>query len=151
MDNCRLEYEKLKSKCKEMEPSIGSRVVITMPLITEDGRPVETSRSNNGELPETEKCGGVNGYAEGSITDAELPESGSGGTEGLMQSKKEPLIESKPVDQTVVQWKLSLHQIGRYVKSNRSCYVLGQVKFLPGQEFLVKEQIGSDTRHLDLP
>jgi hypothetical protein len=115
-----------------MEPSIGSGVVITMPLITEDGRPVESSRSNNSpeSLPQSEKSVGENGDA-------------GGPTQTI---KEQPLIGSEPVDKAVVQWKLSLHQIGRYVKSNWSCYVLGQVKILSGWELHAKESTGSDTR-----
>lgn len=113
MDICRLEYERLKSKCKEMEPSVGSGVVITMPLIQEDGRPVETFRSNNSpeKVPETEQPEDVNedvnGNAEVSVADAKGP---------TQTEKEEPLIKSEPVNEVVVQWKLSLHQIGRYVE-----------------------------------
>ncbi|KAJ4775555.1 Ypt/Rab-GAP domain of gyp1p superfamily protein [Rhynchospora pubera] len=103
----RLEYEKLKSKCKEMEPSVGSGVVITMPLITEDGRPVETLRSNNG--PE-------------SVLETQQPEVITGDAEGPSRTEKvEPVIESEPVDAAVVQWKLTLHQIGLdVVRTDRS-------------------------------
>jgi hypothetical protein len=115
-----------------MEPSIGSGVVITMPLIAEDGRPVESSRSNNSpeSLPESEKDEGVNGDAEGPT----------------QTKKEEPVIGSEPVDQAVVQWKLSLHQIGRYAKSNSGHYVLGQVKILLGWELHAKESAVSDAR-----
>ncbi|KAJ3691495.1 hypothetical protein LUZ61_020659 [Rhynchospora tenuis] len=118
----RLEYEKLKSKCKEMEPSVGSGVVITMPLITEDGRPVEISRSNNGpeSVPETQQSEVVTGDAEGSATEADDPEGVNG--EGTSRTEKvEPVIESELVDAAVVQWKLTLHQIGLdVVRTDRS-------------------------------
>ncbi|KAF3341177.1 TBC1 domain family member 15 isoform X2 [Carex littledalei] len=110
----RLEYERLKSKCKEMEPSVGSGVVITMPLIQENGRPVETFRSNNSpeKVPETEQPEDVNGNAEVSVADAKDP---------TQTEKEEPLIKSEPVDEAVVQWKLSLHQIGLdVVRTDRS-------------------------------
>lgn len=44
----RLEYEKLKSKCREMDTTVGSGRVITMPVITEDGQPIEDPNSNGG-------------------------------------------------------------------------------------------------------
>ncbi|XP_044421573.1 TBC1 domain family member 15 isoform X2 [Triticum aestivum] len=52
----RLEYEKLKTKCREMDTTVGSGRVITMPVITEDGQPIEDPNStgeqqtNNGPL-----------------------------------------------------------------------------------------------------
>uniref|UniRef100_A0A453Q038 Rab-GAP TBC domain-containing protein n=1 Tax=Aegilops tauschii subsp. strangulata TaxID=200361 RepID=A0A453Q038_AEGTS len=56
--NCdnREEYEKLKTKCREMDTTVGSGRVITMPVITEDGQPIEDPNStgeqqtNNGPL-----------------------------------------------------------------------------------------------------
>lgn len=46
----RLEYEKLKTKCREMDTTVGSGRVITMPVITEDGQPIEDPNST-GEQP----------------------------------------------------------------------------------------------------
>ncbi|CAM0942891.1 unnamed protein product [Alopecurus aequalis] len=47
----RLEYEKLKTKCREMDTTVGSGRVITMPVITEDGQPIEDPESNGGARP----------------------------------------------------------------------------------------------------
>nr|CAB3448283.1 unnamed protein product [Digitaria exilis] len=44
----RLEYEKLKTKCREMDTTVGSGRVITMPVITEDGQPIENPNSDGG-------------------------------------------------------------------------------------------------------
>lgn len=44
----RLEYEKLKTKCREMDTTVGSGRVITMPVITEDGQPIEDPNSEGG-------------------------------------------------------------------------------------------------------
>ncbi|EMS57693.1 hypothetical protein TRIUR3_15590 [Triticum urartu] len=50
-------YEKLKTKCREVGTTVGSGRVITMPVITEDGQPIEDPNSNgeqqtnNGPLP----------------------------------------------------------------------------------------------------
>uniref|UniRef100_A0A0E0NML7 Rab-GAP TBC domain-containing protein n=1 Tax=Oryza rufipogon TaxID=4529 RepID=A0A0E0NML7_ORYRU len=68
----RLEYEKLKTKCREMDTAVGSGRVITMPVITEDGQPIQDPNSVD---------------AEQQASDTPLPKE-------------------------VIQWKLTLHQIG---------------------------------------
>uniref|UniRef100_A0A0D3FBW6 Rab-GAP TBC domain-containing protein n=1 Tax=Oryza barthii TaxID=65489 RepID=A0A0D3FBW6_9ORYZ len=68
----RLEYEKLKTKCREMDTTVGSGRVITMPVITEDGQPIQDPNSVD---------------AEQQASDTPLPKE-------------------------VIQWKLTLHQIG---------------------------------------
>lgn len=70
----RLEYEQLKAKCREMDTAVGSGRVITMPVVTEDGQPIENP----------------NGGASGS----EQKNSGA------------------PLPKEVIDWKLTLHQIG---------------------------------------
>ncbi|KAL6911328.1 hypothetical protein ACP4OV_000133 [Aristida adscensionis] len=47
----RLEYEKLKTRCREMDTTVGSGRVITMPVITEDGQPIEDPNSDGGARP----------------------------------------------------------------------------------------------------
>ncbi|XP_042404493.1 rab GTPase-activating protein 22-like [Zingiber officinale] len=64
----RSKYEELKSKCKEMDDSVGSGRVIMTPVITEDGKPIE----------------------------------------GTPNASEEHAV----LDKEVIQWKLSLHQIG---------------------------------------
>lgn len=76
----RLEYEKLKTKCREMDTTVGSGRVLTMPVITEDGQPIQNPNSN-GEA----RISSVG--AEQQTNDAPLPKE-------------------------VIQWKLTLHQIG---------------------------------------
>lgn len=76
-ENRRSEYDTLKSKCKKMEPTVGSGKLVTTPVITEDGQPAEDP-SNNGTSPKEE-----------------------GDKEDITIKDKE-----------VIQWKLTLHQIG---------------------------------------
>ncbi|KAG6498416.1 rab GTPase-activating protein 22-like [Zingiber officinale] len=64
----RSKYEELKSKCKEMDGSVGSGRVIMTPVISEDGKPIE----------------------------------------GTPNASEEHVV----LDKEVIQWKLSLHQIG---------------------------------------
>lgn len=59
----------MKSKCKEMDGSVGSGRVITTPVISEDGKPIE----------------------------------------GTPNASEEHVV----LDKEVIQWKLTLHQIGR--------------------------------------
>ncbi|XP_074580939.1 rab GTPase-activating protein 22-like [Curcuma longa] len=64
----RSKYEELKSKCKEMDGSVGSGKVIMTPVISEDGKPID----------------------------------------GSPNASEEHVV----LDKEVIQWKLSLHQIG---------------------------------------
>uniref|UniRef100_A0A0D9VMF8 Rab-GAP TBC domain-containing protein n=1 Tax=Leersia perrieri TaxID=77586 RepID=A0A0D9VMF8_9ORYZ len=75
----RLEYEKLKTKCREMDATVGSGRVITMPVITEDGQPIQDPNSNGGTRP---------------------------------SAGEEDQASEAPLPKEVIQWKLTLHQIG---------------------------------------
>ncbi|XP_025797586.1 GTPase-activating protein GYP7-like isoform X3 [Panicum hallii] len=86
----RLEYEKLKTKCREMDTTVGSGRVITMPVITEDGQPIADPNADGGARPSSVG-------SEQQTTGAPLPKE-------------------------VIQWKLTLHQIGLDV--NRTDRVL---------------------------
>ncbi|GJM87297.1 hypothetical protein PR202_ga03237 [Eleusine coracana subsp. coracana] len=77
----RLEYEKLKTRCREMDTTVGSGRVLTMPVITEDGQPIEDPNSNGGARPSS------------------------------VGSEKE--ANGVPLSKEVIQWKLTLHQIGK--------------------------------------
>ncbi|CAL9071597.1 unnamed protein product [Musa textilis] len=78
--NRRSEYERLKSQCKEMENTVGSGKMITTPVISEDGQPIENPSSNGANL----------------------------GEEQLPDNKTDNVTQ----DKDVIQWKLTLHQIG---------------------------------------
>ncbi|KAG0453084.1 hypothetical protein HPP92_025748 [Vanilla planifolia] len=68
----RIEYNDLKSKCQEMEPTIGSGNILTAAIITDDGQPMEDETNSTTQM-ETNNI---------------------------------------PLNQDVVRWKLTLHQIG---------------------------------------
>uniref|UniRef100_A0A8R7PEB1 Rab-GAP TBC domain-containing protein n=1 Tax=Triticum urartu TaxID=4572 RepID=A0A8R7PEB1_TRIUA len=88
----RLQYARWKEECKEMDSHVGSGKVITAPLITEDGRPIKdplvlleaTSNQNTSEGASTSSHNGI-----------EVDESAECIT-----------------DKQIIEWKLTLHQIG---------------------------------------
>lgn len=84
----RLEYEKIKSKCHEIEKRVGSGRIVVAPIITEDGQPIVDTSSNGANLGEEEKSNEV---------DSSIPEYRN---------------DSINLDKEVIQWKLTLHQIG---------------------------------------
>ncbi|KAM3365647.1 hypothetical protein ACQJBY_009262 [Aegilops geniculata] len=88
----RLQYARWKEECKEMDSHVGSGKVITAPLITEDGRPIKdplvlleaTSNQNTSEGASTSNHNGI-----------EVDESAE-----------------RITDKQIIEWKLTLHQIG---------------------------------------
>ncbi|XXG89680.1 hypothetical protein AAC387_Pa12g1624 [Persea americana] len=82
----REQYEMWKAVCQKMEPTIGSGRFITRPIITEDGQPVEdpsaTSVDSAGENTDSPPV-------RSSMFDDEVD-----------------------LDERVIHWKLTLHQIG---------------------------------------
>ncbi|XP_010264959.1 PREDICTED: TBC1 domain family member 15-like isoform X2 [Nelumbo nucifera] len=88
---CRREqYGTWKAECQKMVPTIGSGKIITAPIITEDGQPIQDP-SSNGELQD-------NGAVTSITPDAPM-ENG------------EPAVDAA-LEKRVIQWKLNLHQIG---------------------------------------
>ncbi|ONK79593.1 uncharacterized protein A4U43_C01F7950 [Asparagus officinalis] len=75
----RLEYNTLKSKCKEMEPTVGSGRLITAAMITEDGHPID-----NPDGISSKENVQPDGYRNDNVIK----------------------------DKEVIQWKLTLQQIG---------------------------------------
>ncbi|XP_042447220.1 rab GTPase-activating protein 22-like isoform X2 [Zingiber officinale] len=93
----RLEYEKVKSKCQEMEKRVGSGRIVVAPIITEDGQPIVNPSSNGANSGEEVKSNEV---------DSSIPENRN---------------DSINLDKEVIQWKLTLHQIGLdVVRTDRS-------------------------------
>ncbi|CAD6223627.1 unnamed protein product [Miscanthus lutarioriparius] len=88
----RLQYARWKEDCRQMDSHVGSGKVITAPLITEDGRPIKdplvlleaTSDKNTSE-----------GAPTTSINGTEIDESAE-----------------RITDKQIIEWKLTLHQIG---------------------------------------
>lgn len=73
-----------------MEKAVGSGVVITAPLITEDGQPIADPASNGAAFQEN------------------IP------ADTVDSSNLEREAHNKPLDKEVIQWKLTLHQIGKH-------------------------------------
>ncbi|CAN1242809.1 TBC1 domain family member 15 [Linum perenne] len=104
----REEYGKWKEECRETFPIVGSGKFITAPVITEDGEPVkeqlilsETNNNNNnnnnvvaGEPPKVNN----NDDEEEDISSCEM--------------LKDIISNNGPLDKKVIQWMLTLHQIG---------------------------------------
>ncbi|KAJ0966502.1 hypothetical protein J5N97_023419 [Dioscorea zingiberensis] len=82
----RLEYENLKATCQEMDKAVGSGRVVTTPVISEDGQPVEgPSQDEKSSVEEDDEARELTAEQD---------------TIGVH------------VDKEVVKWKLTLHQIG---------------------------------------
>lgn len=95
----RSEYQKLKSKCQEMVPTIGSGRLITAAIVTDDGQPIEDLSSDGVTSQDT------------------MSSDGDGPVLGQISSKGMEATE----DKDVIEWKLTLHQIGLdVVRTDRS-------------------------------
>ncbi|KAF3320839.1 TBC1 domain family member 15 isoform X1 [Carex littledalei] len=75
----RIQYMRWKQECKEMDAHVGSGIIVTAPLITEDGRPI------NDPLVLQQSAPSQNFNAPSS---------------------------DQPLEKPVIDWKLTLHQIG---------------------------------------
>nr|CAB3458140.1 unnamed protein product [Digitaria exilis] len=87
----RLQYARWKEDCRQMDSHVGSGKIITAPLITEDGRPIkdplvllEATDKNSSEGAPTTSRNGI-----------EIDESAE-----------------RITDKQIIEWKLTLHQIG---------------------------------------
>ncbi|KAL5197223.1 hypothetical protein ABZP36_000735 [Zizania latifolia] len=88
----RLQYARWKEECREMDSHVGSGKVITAPLITEDGRPIKdplvlleaTSSQNTSDSASTSNT-------NGNVVDDSA---------------------DRITDKQIIDWKLTLHQIG---------------------------------------
>ncbi|KAA8526950.1 hypothetical protein F0562_008821 [Nyssa sinensis] len=91
----RVQYARCKEDCRQMFPIIGSGRFITAPVITEDGEPIQDPLV----LLEANPGKGL----------ASLPQENdtSNSSEMVKQS-----TSPSPQDKKVIQWKLTLHQIG---------------------------------------
>ncbi|GJN32516.1 hypothetical protein PR202_gb21030 [Eleusine coracana subsp. coracana] len=85
----RLQYARWKEDCRAMDSHVGSGKVITAPLITEDGRPIKDPLV----LLEA--------------TDRSTSDTAS------TSNKIEVDVDASPItDKQIIEWKLTLHQIG---------------------------------------
>ncbi|KAF3453513.1 hypothetical protein FNV43_RR03953 [Rhamnella rubrinervis] len=94
----RVQYARWKEECRQMFPVIGSGRFITAPVITEDGQPIQDPlvllEANPGKGVLIPPQDGVNGNATGSS---------STNTANNLEPVK---------DKKIIQWMLTLHQIG---------------------------------------
>lgn len=95
---CRVQYAQWKEECREMFPLIGSGRFITAPIINDRGEPIQDPLV----LLETNL-----GDAAGPGTTA----NGTGNSNGL--GTQNAAKNNDPMSKKEIQWKLTLHQIGR--------------------------------------
>jgi hypothetical protein len=94
-------YGTWKAECQKMVPAIGSGKFITAPIITDGGQTNEES-STNGDLRDQ------NGVMSTHLPDSSLDCGGH--------------VNNVVSDNKVIQWKLTLHQIGIYALHRFICY-----------------------------
>ncbi|XP_077243533.1 GTPase-activating protein GYP7-like isoform X2 [Tasmannia lanceolata] len=111
------QYARWKEECREMDPIVGSGRIITAPIITEDGEPIPDPLALLQANPD--KVLPIPPQAR-SAEDSLLPPSNeslenafddlrSNTPNGL---EKVEYANHVPLDKKVIQWKLTLHQIG---------------------------------------
>lgn len=109
----RAQYAVLKEECRQLFPIVGSGRYITAPVITEDGVPIQDPivllEANPYKGPvslpqENGNCENVKS-AYGNSSDVDALNFVSTGTSHSSAIAKEE-------DKQVIQWKLTLHQIG---------------------------------------
>ncbi|KAF6137449.1 hypothetical protein GIB67_009925 [Kingdonia uniflora] len=105
----RIQYATWKEECREMDSVVGSGRIITAPLITEEGEPIQDPLVLFEANPNKVLVSSLleNGHAE---TGDESLNNGSNGLNGFSRVK-EPTNHVR-LEKKVIQWKLTLHQIG---------------------------------------
>lgn len=88
----RMQYARWKEECKEMDSHVGSGKIITAPIITEDGFPIKDPLV---------------------LLEATLDTQGTSIATGNSGNG----IENRVLDKQIIDWKLTLHQIGKLVDS----------------------------------
>lgn len=105
----RVQYVRWKEECRQIFPVVGSGKFITAPVITEDGQPIQEPLV----ILETNQD-------RGPSQDGNSAEIGSSHAYATNQSRTnascsevvKELTSHGPLDQKVIQWMLTLHQIG---------------------------------------
>ncbi|KAJ4760789.1 Ypt/Rab-GAP domain of gyp1p superfamily protein [Rhynchospora pubera] len=85
----RIQYMRWKQECKEMDGHVGSGIIVTAPLVTEDGQPITDPLVLQQSAP--------------SQAIHEIPSN----SDAAGPAKSQP-----PLEKPVIDWKLTLHQIG---------------------------------------
>lgn len=85
----RVQYQRWKDVCRELDSHVGSGIVVTAPLVTEDGQPIKDPlvlmEASPNQIP----------------SQRSQVDSGAESTDPLMNKE-------------VISWKLTLHQIGTF-------------------------------------
>ncbi|XXG82882.1 hypothetical protein AAC387_Pa10g0762 [Persea americana] len=114
----RMQYARWKEECREMDPVVGSGRIITAPIITENGEPIKdplviyeakpvlglssTLQANESSSSELS----IGNESQQNVTDLLSSNTGTG------LRKVEGFASHAPLDKKVIEWKLTLHQIG---------------------------------------
>ncbi|CAK7338382.1 unnamed protein product [Dovyalis caffra] len=100
----RIQYGRWKEECRQIFPVVGSGEFITAPVITEEGQPIQEPLV----ILETNQDRGPS--QDGNFADA----NGSNQSRTNISSSEmvRDLTSRGPLDQKVIQWLLTLHQIG---------------------------------------
>ncbi|KAL0916920.1 hypothetical protein M5K25_014474 [Dendrobium thyrsiflorum] len=85
----RVKYAQWKKECRQMDTHVGSGTIITAPIITDDGEPIKDPLVLMQAVPSTNLLDDV-GASEGSDDETQI----------------------HLTDKQIIQWKLTLHQIG---------------------------------------
>ncbi|XP_011048303.1 PREDICTED: TBC1 domain family member 17 [Populus euphratica] len=100
----RIQYIRWKEECRQIFPVVGSGRFITAPVITEDGQPIQEPlvmlETNQDRGPSAET-----GNADGNGTNQSR-------INASCSEMVRELTSHGPLDQKVIQWLLTLHQIG---------------------------------------
>ncbi|KAG6790588.1 hypothetical protein POTOM_006745 [Populus tomentosa] len=100
----RIQYIRWKQECRQIFPVVGSGRFITAPIITEDGQPIQEPlvilETNQDRGPSAET-----GNADGNGTNQSR-------MNASCSEMVRELTSHGPLDQKVIQWLLTLHQIG---------------------------------------
>ncbi|KAI5605694.1 hypothetical protein POPTR_001G419100v4 [Populus trichocarpa] len=100
----RIQYIRWKEECRQIFPVVGSGRFITAPVITEDGQPIQEPlvilETNQDRGPSAET-----GNADGNGTNQSR-------INASCSEMVRDLTSHGPLDQKVIQWLLTLHQIG---------------------------------------
>lgn len=101
-----------------MDSVVGSGRIITAPIITEDGEPIQDPIV----LLEANNKNGVPGILGSQRTEEQELVVGDRESNSILKtpngSGKEPKANAA-LDKKVIQWKLTLHQIGKYSSHKR--------------------------------
>ncbi|XP_077221576.1 rab GTPase-activating protein 22-like isoform X2 [Tasmannia lanceolata] len=109
----REQYARWREECREMDPIVGSGRIITAPIITEDGEPIKDPLALLQANPEGLQASGRPENSELSPT-SKSQENASNGLQPNISNRLEKVefANRVPLDKKVIQWKLTLHQIG---------------------------------------